>query len=437
MRIAEKRMPVAVVGVLFAALLVVVMTLGSHSAVADPGGPVPNPGHAWTSIQGHGDDGDVYVSTQNDEAFEVRVNSSRALRLEPNATSPNLIGGYSGNSVKAGVVGAAICGGGAGGAANRAYDNYGTIGGGYDNQVGTDNFSPANDTYATVGGGSNNTASRPYATVGGGHHNEASDYWTTVGGGRQNIANDEGSTVAGGFGNTASEWYATVPGGYYNTADGDYSFAAGRQANANYSGCFVWGDSTAADVGCFWSNQFKVRASGGVYLYTSGTLSSGARLPTGSGTWYSLSDRDLKDNSTPVDGQEVVAALAEIPITTWNYTTQDTSIRHMGPVAQDLYAAFGLGDDERYISTIDADGVALAAIQGLYELSQEQAERIDDLEARVAALETGAPVVREAPAEAGSESLLSSMMPTGWLLLAGLVVGGLVVAQRRLAGGGR
>jgi hypothetical protein len=72
-------------------------------------------------------------------------------------------------------------------------------------------------------------------------------------------------------------------------------------------------------------------------------------------------------------------------------------------MAQDFYAAFGLGESERYISTIDADGVALAAIQGLYglvlerdarieELASENAaleHRLDDLEARLVALETG------------------------------------------------
>ena len=53
------------------------------------------------------------------------------------------------------------------------------------------------------------------------------------------------------------------------------------------------------------------------------------------------------------------------PIATWNLKGQGASIRHMGPMAQDFRAAFGLGETELGISTIDADGVALAAIQGL------------------------------------------------------------------------
>jgi hypothetical protein len=58
--------------------------------------------------------------------------------------------------------------------------------------------------------------------------------------------------------------------------------------------------------------------------------------------------------------------LDRIPITRWNYKAQRPSIRHMGPMAQDFRRAFGLGEDAEHIDTIDADGVALAAIQGLY-----------------------------------------------------------------------
>ena len=91
---------------------------------------------------------------------------------------------------------------------------------------------------------------------------------------------------------------------------------------------------------------------------------------------------------------------------TWRYKTQsDHSIRHIGPMAQDFYAAFDVGGDEKHIATVDADGVALAAIQGLYEIVQENQQEIraqareiaalrqqlaqaGDLQARVAELES-------------------------------------------------
>ena len=102
-----------------------------------------------------------------------------------------------------------------------------------------------------------------------------------------------------------------------------------------------------------------------------GNPNIGAVLYPGNSAWSPLSDRALKANVTAVDTGQLLARLAGVPVTTWNYTTQDPAIRHIGPMAQDFYAAFGLGEDERHISTVDADGVALAAIQGLYQTSSQ------------------------------------------------------------------
>jgi hypothetical protein len=85
----------------------------------------------------------------------------------------------------------------------------------------------------------------------------------------------------------------------------------------------------------------------------------------------------------------VLRKLAAIPVSTWNYKTQDTSIRHIGPMAQDFAAAFGVGEDDLHITTIDADGVSLAAIQGLYQIVQDKDQRIAQLESEVAQLKHG------------------------------------------------
>jgi hypothetical protein len=234
--------------------------------------------------------------------------------------------------------------------------------------------------------------------------------FATIGGGIANTASNEHATVGGGIANAASGKRATVPGGQENTAAGDHSFAAGRRAKAGHDGAFVWGDSTDADICSSNDDQFIVRANGGFWFgavttdFTptigSGILigtSTGAYLSSG-GDWTNASDRDAKANVTPVNEGEVLTRLGEIPITTWNYKSQDPSIRHIGPMAQDFYAAFGVGEDDRHISTLDADGVALAAIQGLYQLVQEQEAQIAalqqqnaDLEARLAALEGATP----------------------------------------------
>jgi hypothetical protein len=79
--------------------------------------------------------------------------------------------------------------------------------------------------------------------------------------------------------------------------------------------------------------------------------------------------------------------ISELPISTWNYTGQDPSIRHIGPTAQDFNLAFGVGEDERHISTVDSDGVALAAIQGLYRLVEQKETQIVAQQQDIAALE--------------------------------------------------
>jgi hypothetical protein len=179
-----------------------------------------------------------FLGTTDAQPLDVRVNGTRALRIEPHATSPRLIGGHSENTATAGAYGANIAGGGATLNGNQVTDNCGTVGGGWNNRAGN-----ANDT-----------------------------------------------------------------------ADGNYSFAAGRRAKAYSQGCFV---------------------------------------------------------------------LADVPIETWNLKSQPDSIRPIGPMAQDFAAAFGVGEDDKHIGTVDADGVALAAIQGFYRLLQQKDEQIAALTARV------------------------------------------------------
>jgi len=73
-----------------------------------------------------------------------------------------------------------------------------------------------------------------------------------------------------------------------------------------------------------------------------------------------------------VDPLAVLEKVAVLPVTEWNLKTQPSDIRHIGPMAQDFKAAFAVGEADRHISTSDADGVALAAIQGLNQKLQEQ-----------------------------------------------------------------
>ena len=203
----------------------------------------------------------------------------------------------------------------------------------------------------------------------------------TVGGGFNNAAGGGASTVGGGFSNQALGGSSTVPGGEDNRAIGNYStafgvgsrageasVAMGNNAYATHAGSFVFSDNTFVRTSTGAPNQFIARARGGVYFFTGGTNDAnytGAYLPTGGTAWVVYSDRDGKKGVASVDPEDVLRKLAAMPISTWQWNAEPGSVRHMGPMAQDFHAAFGLGTTPKGIATVDADGVALAAIQGL------------------------------------------------------------------------
>ncbi len=227
-------------------------------------------------------------------------------------------------------------------------------------------------------------------TIGGGRGNNGGADYATVSGGRNNNAVGEGATVCGGGGNNAHGLYAAIGGGFGNYVFGDYGFAAGSHAvvSAAHDGTFLFADQNSSDFASAAANEFAARATGGVRFVTAVNTSTGAptggvQLPAGGSAWQTLSDRNAKQHFRPVDSRRLLEKLAALPIQTWNYKTQADSIRHLGPMAQDFRAAFGLGEDETHISTVDADGVALAAIQGLYQVVQEQQTRIEALQQQV------------------------------------------------------
>ena len=93
------------------------------------------------------------------------------------------------------------------------------------------------------------------------------------------------------------------------------------------------------------------------------------------------SDRNAKKGFRPVNPTEVLDKVTRLPISEWQYKSKE-GIRHLGPMAQDVYAAFALGDDDRHIATVDADGIALAAIQGLnHKLEERLRNQEQELEA--------------------------------------------------------
>ena len=348
-----------------------------------------------------------------------------------------------------------------GGHNNEAVAPYDTVAGGRNNYANGHTSSPSEG--ATVGGGVGNRAETEYATVAGGLRNRATSFYTAVAGGESNAASSLWSSIGGGLNNTAFGVYGTVSGGADNCAGGAFSWAGGVHAKVRSSlpsgdhegvgcdyvpagpavngdqGTFMWADSQAADFVSTGTDQFNVRAQGGMRLHDStrmyfgstgrqmlnlysntygigvqtstfyqrsnsrfawfrggshvdavndpgsggdllmtlhGSGSSTVGTPTGTAraqTFTNVSDRNAKHGFDVLDAGEILAKVVSLPVTRWSYRNAPGEL-HIGPMAQDFRAAFGLGENDTTIATIDADGVALAAIQGLNaKLEQENA----------------------------------------------------------------
>lgn len=96
-----------------------------------------------------------------------------------------------------------------------------------------------------------------------------------------------------------------------------------------------------------------------------------------------ISDRNVKEAVVEADVHSILQGIASLPITTWQYKDQDETIRHIGPMAQDFAATFNVGESDRTINVVDANGVALAAIQALYQVIQKQDAQINQLQTQL------------------------------------------------------
>ncbi len=257
------------------------------------------------------------------------------------------------------------------------------------------------------------------------------------------VASGEGSTATGN--DTTASGQNSTSMGNTTTASGYSSTAMGRRALANNRGSFVWADSQNADFASTADNQFSIRASGGVRLsddtsalsfgntgrqmlnlwgtthaigvqanttyfrtgtrfswYRGGTFSNTENSPgtggtvamtltssglTVNGTFISSSDRNVKQDFQPVDSLAVLDKVVALPLSEWTYQADEERSRHVGPMAQDFRAAFGLGADDKHIATVDADGVALAAIQGLNRKVEVQRAAMEQKETEITELQ--------------------------------------------------
>ena len=349
----------------------------------------------------------AYLGTQDNLPLEIWANGTRVLQLEYATDSfygplgystANIIGGSSANVVSNGLGGSFIGGGG-----NSEYPN--TIGGSYASVVGglgniaSGWSSVAMGEFATASGG--DSLSIGEYTTASDYNATAMGYWSTAG-------------YAGDFvwaDTQYANYAATGPNQFLIRAQGGVGInitnapaaalevaSAGslsapqlrldQQANdyarirlAGYTNA-VW-DVAVAGTMNFWASatglNVLVLNPNGNASFAGAVFAKGVQL---------TSDRNAKENFTALNPQSVLAKVSALPVTEWNYKSEPADQKHIGPMAQDFQAAFGLnGGDNQHISVVDEGGVALAAIQGLsQELAEQKAENAQ-LKARLEKLE--------------------------------------------------
>ncbi|GMU45030.1 MAG: hypothetical protein AMXMBFR25_30160 [Lysobacterales bacterium] len=353
----------------------------------------------------------------------------------------NIAGSFAGTLIDA--AGATV----SGGIGNHAEHQNATIGGGEQNRASGFNTTVAGGfkNYATginaaIGGGQNNLSSGDDSVVPGGVQNVASGDSAHAFGTR---------SCAGGYYSWAGGRRAKVRPGGFSGDPGFACNGVVTSGDFGDEGSFVWADSSDADFISNGPNQFRVRAGGGAVFnsdvvpqaswdfvvgarsggdddadlvllsrnnthrstlfvpHSSGGLvisadvpqfglgvalgagrylntgANGAHLTTG-GTWTNGSSRAFKEAVEAIDPGQVLQRVLDLGISRWRYIGSDEGA-HIGPMAEDFHAAFATGSDAQHIATVDADGVALAAIQGLNAKLEDDkralGERLERLDA--------------------------------------------------------
>jgi hypothetical protein len=358
--------------------------------------------------------------------------------IEAGAVGSSIVGG-TGNRVRTGSNQGTI-GGGAGNVIDvNAMTS--TIGGGVANAI------EANAAKSTVGGGQGNRIqnSAMGSTVSGGENNISAGIYATVPGGQANVANGRYSFAAGRSALASHDgafvWADSQGSGFTSTANDQFNIRAANGVRVSGSGemalmnldssgqLSVFGTTqqgilstsssgngvlgSSANANGVQGNSSSAGASGVYGENLSGSGYGIAGRATGSGNavfgenpnaaglaGYFIgnvqvlgnlcafnvacaSDRNVKSGFEPVNSKTILEKVVALPITRWHYTN-DAVTPHIGPVAQDFHAAFHVGSNDKQISTVDADGVALAAIQGL---NQKLEERLRAKEERLTTLE--------------------------------------------------
>jgi hypothetical protein len=182
----------------------------------------------------------------------------------------------------------------------------------------------------------------------------------------------------------------------YNDAGGIAAVLSNTQKGASDAAVVLLQSGSGQFIKAFGPNggehEFEISANGSVSLIAP-NLSTNIQLNNANGIvtakgFNNRSDKNAKTNFSSVSASSVLAKVAKLPITRWNYKDDAQSVQHIGPMAQDFEAAFGLnGGDGKHINTVDAQGVTLVAIQGLHQKLEQKDAQIKTLEGKLSALE--------------------------------------------------
>jgi trimeric autotransporter adhesin len=304
-----------------------------------------------------------------------------------------------------------------------------TIGGGWGNLI--YDFSVGTGASTIAGGAFNEISIASGGAIGGGTRNTVFGNGATVPGGTQNRAQGNNSFAAGqravALGEGTFVWAdSSTTNEFASSAANQFCIRAAGGVGINRSPLATlhvlsYRTSTVDNTATFMNTNLGSSAShiqygrtGDWYIRSStntgkvvlqdtggnvgvGTTNPGEKLHVvgnifATGSITPNSDRHAKTDIEDIDSSAILDRVTALPIKQWRFKTEAEGVKHVGPMAQDFHAAFGLGARETAIATVDADGVALAAIQAINQKLEQQMRRRDE---RIAALETELAALRQ------------------------------------------
>ncbi len=155
-------------------------------------------------------------------------------------------------------------------------------------------------------------------------------------------------------------------------------------SGGSYFGMFV----TAGNLPAAPTAAVPVLKTDNQYLYFQVGGGTNFGFIDSGGAYHTQSSRAVKENFVQVDPQTILGKIDQLPMYQWNYKEQDPSIKHIAPVAEDFYGAFGLGGDNKTIADIDPSGVALAGVKALSQKIKDQQSQIYEMRADMDAMKT-------------------------------------------------